>query len=87
MVRKDKMARQLQITLPEDTMQLLDRWLASSDYPKKEYNNLINEAIKLYIMEPQRNYLKQQLKEGAIVRAERDLNLAQDWFSPEEYLW
>jgi CopG family transcriptional regulator/antitoxin EndoAI len=87
MVRKDKMARQLQITLPEDTMQLLDRWLVSSDYPEKEYNNLINEAIKLYIMEPQRNYLKQQLKERAIVRAERDLNLAQDWFSPEEYLW
>lgn len=81
------MARQIQITLPEDTMQLLDRWLASSDYPEKEYNNLINEAIKLYIMEPQRNYLKQQLKEGAIVRAERDLNLAQDWFSLEEYLW
>ncbi|WP_287170143.1 MULTISPECIES: hypothetical protein [unclassified Microcystis] len=41
------MARQLQITLPEDTMQLLYRWLASSDYPEKEYNNLINEAIKL----------------------------------------
>ncbi|NCR26080.1 MAG: hypothetical protein GPJ25_06475 [Microcystis aeruginosa LE13-04] len=74
------MARQLQITLPEDTMQLLDRWLASSDYPE-------NEAIKLYIMEQQRNYLKQQLKEGAIVRAERDLNLAQDWFSLEEKLW
>ena len=81
------MARQLQITLPEDTMQLLHRWLASSDYPEKEYNNLINEAIKLYIMEPQRNYLKQQLKEGAIFRAERDLNLAQDWFSLEEELW
>ncbi|GCL44966.1 hypothetical protein [Microcystis aeruginosa] len=81
------MARQLQITLPEDTMQLLDRWLAGSDYPEKEYNNLINEAIKLYIMEQQRNYLKQQLKEGAIIRTERDLNLAQDWFSLEEYLW
>ena len=81
------MARQLQITLPEDTMQLLDRWLAGSDYPEKEYNNLINEAIKLYIMEPQRNYLKQQLKEGAIIRSERDLNLAQDWVSLEEYLW
>ncbi|GCA94274.1 conserved hypothetical protein [Microcystis aeruginosa 11-30S32] len=38
-------------------------------------------------MEPQRNYLKQQLKEGAIVRAERDLNLAQDWVSLEEELW
>jgi CopG family transcriptional regulator/antitoxin EndoAI len=47
MVRKEKMARQLQITLPEDTMQLLDRWLTSSDYPEKEYNNLIHEAIKL----------------------------------------
>ena len=38
-------------------------------------------------MEQQRNYLDQPLKEGAIVRAERDLNLAQDWFSPEEELW
>jgi CopG family transcriptional regulator/antitoxin EndoAI len=81
------MARQLQITLPEDTMQLLDRWLASSDYPEKEYNNLIHEAIKLYIMEQPRNYLDQPLKEGAIVRAERDLNLAQYWFSLEEELW
>jgi CopG family transcriptional regulator / antitoxin EndoAI len=81
------MARQLQITLPEDTMQLLDRWLASSDYPEKEYNDLINEAIKLYIAEKQINHLKQQLKEGAIVRAERDLNLAEDWFSLEEELW
>lgn len=81
------MLRQLQISFPEDTMQLLERWLASSDYPEKEYNNLINEAIKLYIMEPQRNYLKQQLKEGAIIRSERDLNLAQDWVSLEEYLW
>jgi len=81
------MARQLQITLPEDTMQLLDRWLASSDYPEKEYNDLINEAIKLYIAKKQINHLKQQLKEGAIVRAERDLNLAQDWFSIEEELW
>jgi CopG family transcriptional regulator/antitoxin EndoAI len=61
--------------------------LASSDYPEKEYNNLINEAIKLYILEQQRNYLDQQLKEGAIVRAKRDLNLAQYWFSPEEELW
>ena len=81
------MTRQLQINLSEDTMQLLDRWLTSSDYTEKEYNNLINEAIKLYIMEQQRNYLKQQLKEGAIIRAERDLNLAQDWFSLEEELW
>ncbi len=82
------MARQLQISLPEDTMPLLDRWLASSDYPEKEYNNLIHEVIKLYIMEQQRNYLKQQLKEGAIIRAERDLNLAQNWVSlEEEYLW
>jgi CopG family transcriptional regulator/antitoxin EndoAI len=81
------MARQLQITLPEDTMQLLDRWLASSDYPEKEYNDLINEAIKLYIAEKQINHLKQQLKEGAIVRSERDLNLAEDWFSLEEELW
>ncbi|NCR77657.1 MAG: hypothetical protein GPI92_19670 [Microcystis aeruginosa K13-06] len=81
------MARQLQISLPEDTMPLLDRWLASSDYPEKEYNNLIHEAIKLYIMEQQRNYLDQPLKEGAIVRAERDLNLAQYCFSLEEELW
>ena len=81
------MARQLQITLPEDTMQLLDRWLTSSDYPEKEYNNLINEAIKLYIMEQQRNYLDQPLKEVPIVRAERDLNSAEYWFSLEEELW
>jgi CopG family transcriptional regulator/antitoxin EndoAI len=31
--------------------------------------------------------LKEQLKEGAIRRAERDRQLAEEWFSLEEEAW
>lgn len=39
---------------------------------------------KNILVQKQKEKLKQQLKEGAIQNAERDLNLAQDWFLLEE---
>jgi uncharacterized membrane-anchored protein YjiN (DUF445 family) len=42
-----------------------------------EFQELLTEIVE-------NKYLKQQLQEGAIRRAERDLNLARDWFAVEE---
>lgn len=76
------MYRRINITLPEETVQLIDRMV-----PKGDRSHFINEALKYYIAQTQKNKLKQQLKEGAIRQAERDLNLAQDWIALEEEAW
>jgi CopG family transcriptional regulator/antitoxin EndoAI len=73
-------AQTFQITLPEDTLKLIEQ-LASSE---TDISHLINEAIKFYAAHKHREILRQRVIEGAVCRAERDLNLAQDWFVIEE---
>ena len=79
--------KQLQITLPEDTVTLINQWVKNSDFPEQERDRLINEAIKWYVNHKQQNSLREQLQQGAIRRAKRDLNLAQEWFNLEEEKW
>ena len=81
------MNQQLQITLPEDTVTLINQWIKNSDFPEQERDRLINEAIKWYVTHKQQNSLREQLQQGAIRRAKRDLNLAQEWFNLEEEKW
>lgn len=81
---------QLQIALPEETIQLLDRFTNSRETPEEviiQRSHLINEAVKSYIAQKQKEILKQQLKEGAIQRSQRDLTLAEDYFHLEEEAW
>lgn len=73
------MHQRLNITLPEETLQLIDRLTSKGDRSR-----FIDEAVKYYIAHKSKANLKQQLKEGAIKRAERDLNLVEDWFQLEE---
>ena len=73
------MYRRINITLPEETIQLIDGVV-----PTRDRSHFINEALKYYIAQTQKNQLKQQLKQKAIRRAEWDLNFAQDWLSLEE---
>ena len=84
------MPQQLQIVLPEETIQLIDKLTeknASPDDLIRQRSNLIDEAVKFFMAEKQREDLKQQLKEGGIERAKRDLNLAEEWFELEEEAW
>ncbi|MGL5805014.1 MAG: CopG family ribbon-helix-helix protein [Xenococcaceae cyanobacterium] len=76
------MNRRINITLPDETLESLDRVVAKGDR-----SSFINKAVKSYIAEIQKKRLAEQLKEGAIRRAERDLNLAESWFSLEEEAW
>jgi CopG family transcriptional regulator / antitoxin EndoAI len=72
----------INITLPRETLQELDKFV-----PKGDRSRFIQAAIQAYLTQIQTEKLRQQLKEGAIRRAERDRQLADDWFSLEEEAW
>jgi CopG family transcriptional regulator / antitoxin EndoAI len=74
--------KRLNITLPETTVVLLE-----SIANKGERSTFIDNAIKAYIKQEKQKSLRERLKEGAIVRSERDKNLAKEWFEIEEELW
>ena len=76
------MQRRINITLPEKTVQLIDRLAQKGDRSR-----LINEAIVRYIEEVGRSNLRNQIKKGAIERAERDLEIAKEYFPLEEETW
>ncbi len=76
------MNRRINITLPEKTVQLLDRVAQ-----KGNRSRLIDRAVQRYVAEVGRANLRRRLKEGAIREAELDLQLAEEWFPLEEEAW
>ncbi|MEH2212897.1 MAG: pentapeptide repeat-containing protein [Nostoc sp.] len=56
------------------------------DLAKGDRSRFINEAVQYYITQKALINLREQLKEGAIQRAERDLGLVEEWFDLEEEL-
>ena len=48
-------------------------------------SRLINEAVQYYVEAKGRANLREQLREGAVRRAERDLEIAQEWFGDEAW--
>lgn len=55
------MNRRINITLPNETIELLDRILSKGDRSR-----FINEAVKYYITEVEKKKLREQLIQGAI---------------------
>ncbi|MBI3335625.1 MAG: hypothetical protein HY001_03960 [Candidatus Portnoybacteria bacterium] len=76
------MRQRINITLPQTTLQLLDRVA-----PRGKRSYFVDEAVKELVKERSRKYLKTKLKEGAIKRAQRDLHLAQEWFIIDDQVW
>ncbi len=76
------MHRRLNITLPEETVQLIDRVSKKGDRSR-----FIDTAVKHYVGKAGKANLRKQLKEGYIRLAERDLRLAEEWFPLEEEAW
>jgi len=76
------MRRRLNVTLPEETVRLIDRTVR-----KGKRSHFINLAVRGYVEQIGRSNLRRRLKEGATRRAERDLRLAEDWFPLEETAW
>ena len=74
--------KRINIVLPESTVALLETVAG-----KGARSSFIDNAIKAYIKQTKQETLREQLKEGAIARRERDANLAGEWFEIEEELW
>jgi CopG family transcriptional regulator / antitoxin EndoAI len=73
------MHRRINVTLPEETVELVDRVSEKGDRSR-----LIDLAVRRYVAEVGRANLRKQLKEGALRRAPRDRALAEEWFLLED---
>ena len=74
--------KRINITLPQSTVEMLE-----SVAEKGDRSSLIDSAVRLYVKNLKQKDLQEQLKEGAIVRAERDLAMAQEWSQLEDEVW
>lgn len=72
----------INISLPEETIRLIDRVAERGDRSR-----FIDRAVKQYVETTGRRKLGQLMKERAIKRADFDLRLAADWFPLEEEAW
>ena len=81
------MTQHLQINLPEDTLKQIDQAI-SSDYSLTDQNQkrsqFIDQAVKFYLAEQQKQKLRERIKEGALKYQQRDQKLADEWFDLEE---
>ena len=76
------MHKRLNITLPDTTIKLMDRVVGKGDRSR-----LIADAVENYIESIGRVKLRKRLREGAVRRAKRDLQIAEGWFHLEEEAW
>ncbi|MGB3758320.1 MAG: hypothetical protein WBA07_18400 [Rivularia sp. (in: cyanobacteria)] len=73
----------LNISLPEETIRMIDMVIQDDESPAETHRDrsrFINQAVQYYIKQKTLTNLKEQLKEGAIQRAQRDLELAEEWY-------
>jgi CopG family transcriptional regulator/antitoxin EndoAI len=76
------MNRRLNISLPEETIRLLDRVA-----PKGERSHVIAEAVTEYVTRAGKTRLRKLMKERAVKHADRDLGIAEEWFQADGEAW
>ncbi len=76
------MNTRINVLLPEETVRVLDR-LA----PRGSRSRLISEAVTYYVTANAKRNLAKRLKRGAVASAQRDLEIAEDWFTLDEEAW
>lgn len=76
------MTKRINIVLPEETLRVLDRIA-----PRGNRSRLISDAVMCNVAAKTKSNLAERLKQGALVDAQRDLELAQEWFPLEEEAW
>ena len=74
--------QRINITLPEDTLQLLDRVA-----PKGDRSRVIDAAVRHFVGTKAQTNLRKQLQEGYRVRASHDREMAEEWFTVDEEAW
>jgi CopG family transcriptional regulator/antitoxin EndoAI len=76
------MTKRINVVLPVEIIKALDRVA-----PTGNRSRLISAAV-LHFMECRaKNNLATRLKEGALAHAQRDLEIAQEWFPLDEEVW
>jgi CopG family transcriptional regulator/antitoxin EndoAI len=76
------MYRRLNISLPEETVRLLDRVAAKGDR-----SHVIAEAVTRYVTEVGKARLRKLMKERAVRRADLDLRIAEEWYPVDQEAW
>jgi len=74
-----KKYKRLNISIPIETLQLLDEVA-----PPKKRSQFIAEAITQYVSEIKRFQLREQLKAGCLANAESDRQIVEEWFPIEQ---
>ena len=73
--------RRLNISLPESTVAMLE-----TVADKGSRSTFIDEAIRTHVTALKKESLREAIKEGSIANADRDLEMANDWYHLEEEL-
>lgn len=76
------MQQRINVTLPAETIGLIDRVAE-----KGNRSSVIDKAIRFYVESVEKAKLTKQWKEAASKNAERDLEMAEEWFALEEEAW
>ena len=76
------MSRRLNISLPEETVRLLDRVAA-----KGERSHIIAEAVTSYVTKIGKARLRKLMKERGRNRGDLDLRIAEEWFQVDQEAW
>ncbi|OQX04919.1 MAG: hypothetical protein BWK80_52960 [Desulfobacteraceae bacterium IS3] len=76
------MYQEINIALPEQTVNLIEQMT-----DKRNISRFVEDAVKYYIEHAGKIRLREQLKQGAVKRAERDLKLSQEWNGLEDSGW
>lgn len=74
--------QRVNITLPEETLRLLDRVSG-----KGNRSGVIDRAVQHYIETVGARNLRKRLKEGALRRAGRNAGIAKEWFFVDAETW
>ena len=74
--------KRINVILPTATVAVLDRVAARGNR-----SALIDRAIRHYVQTQSQQNLRQRLKQEALANAERDLQMAAEWFPLEEEAW
>jgi CopG family transcriptional regulator/antitoxin EndoAI len=76
------MRQRINITLPKETVQLIDRVAKKGDRSR-----VIDLAVRQFVTSRSKANLRKQLKEGYTRWAEHDRELAETWFPLDEEAW
>jgi len=76
------MSKRINVMLPDKTVAVLDRVTN-----KGSRSRFISRAVLHYIESQGRQNLREQLRDGYRANAQRDLEIAAEWFPLEEEAW